>query len=115
MDLCVKESNLNITMRHTLCIYPTIQYEYTPTQPESIRKDEFWIKAMDEKLDQIEKNDTRELVPRPKNKNVINTKWVFKNKLNEYGQVIGNKARSVCKGYAQIERIDFEETFAQLP
>jgi hypothetical protein len=66
---------------------------------------------MDEELDQIEKNDTWELVPRPKNKNVIDTKWVFKNKLNEYGHVTRNKARLVCKGYAQIEGIDFEETF----
>jgi hypothetical protein len=67
---------------------------------------------MDEELDQIEKNDTWELVPRPKNKNVIDKKWVFRNKLNEYGQVTRNKARLVCKGYAQIEGIDFEETFA---
>jgi hypothetical protein len=67
---------------------------------------------MDEELDQIEKNDTWELVPRPKNKNVISTKWVFTNKLNEDGQVKRNKARLVCKGYAQIEGIDFEETFA---
>jgi hypothetical protein len=67
---------------------------------------------MDEELDQIEKNDTWELVPRPKNKNVISTKWVFMNKLNEYGQVTRNKYRLVCKGYAQIEGIDFEETFS---
>jgi hypothetical protein len=67
---------------------------------------------MDEELDQIDKNDTWELVPRPKNKNVIDTKWVFRNKLNEYGQVTRNKARLVCKGYAQIEGIDFEETYA---
>jgi hypothetical protein len=67
---------------------------------------------MDKELDQIEKNDTWKLVPRPKNKNVIGTKWVFRNKLNEYGQVTRNKARLVCKGYAQIEGIDFEETFA---
>jgi hypothetical protein len=67
---------------------------------------------MDEELDQIEKNDTWQLVPRPKNKNVIGTKWVFKNKLNEDRQVARKKARLVCKGYAQIERIDFEETFA---
>jgi hypothetical protein len=67
---------------------------------------------MDEELDQIEKNDTWELVPRPKNKNVIDTKWVFRNKLNEDGQVTRNKARLVCKGYAQIEGIDFEETYA---
>jgi hypothetical protein len=67
---------------------------------------------MDEELDQIEKNDTWELVPRPKNKNVISTKWVFGNKLNKYGQVTRNKVRLVCKGYAQIEGIEFEETFA---
>jgi hypothetical protein len=67
---------------------------------------------MDEEFDQIEKNDTWELVPRPKNKNVIGTKWVFKNKLNEDGQVTKNKSRLVCKGYTQVERINFEETFA---
>jgi hypothetical protein len=69
---------------------------------------------MDEELDQIEKNDTCELVPRPNNKNVIDTKWVFRNKLNEDGQVTRNKARLVCKGYAQIEGIDFEETFSSV-
>jgi hypothetical protein len=67
---------------------------------------------MDEELDQIEKNDTWELVPRPKNKNVNDTKWVFRKKLSEDGQVTRNKARLVCKGYAQIEGIDFEETFS---
>jgi hypothetical protein len=41
---------------------------------EEASKDEFWNKPMDEALDQIEKNDTWELVPRPKNKNVISTK-----------------------------------------
>jgi hypothetical protein len=40
---------------------------------------------MDEELDHIEKNDTWELVPRLKNKNVIGTKWVFIDKLNEDG------------------------------
>jgi hypothetical protein len=55
---------------------------------------------MDEKLDQIKKNDTWELVPRPNNKNLIGTKWVFINKLNENEQVTRNKARLVCKGYA---------------
>ena len=55
---------------------------------------------------------TWELVPRPKGKNVIGTKWVFKNKINEDGEVIKNKAKLVCKGYAQVEGIYFEETFA---
>lgn len=42
----------------------------------------------------------------------MGTKWVFRNKLNEDGQVVRNKARLVCKGYAQVEGIDFEKTFA---
>ena len=36
----------------------------------------------------------------------------FQNKINEDGQVIRNKSSFVCKGYAQVEGIDFEETFA---
>ena len=58
---------------------------------------------MNEELDQIEKNKTWELVLRPKYKNFIGTKWVFKNKVNEDGEVIRNKARLVCKGYAPVE------------
>ena len=37
---------------------------------------------------------------------------MFKNKLDESGNVIRNKARLVAKGYNQIEGIDFDETFA---
>jgi hypothetical protein len=92
----------------------TLTYTIEPTYVEEANKDEFWNKAMDEELDQIEKNDTWELVPRPKNKNVISTKWVCRNKLNEDGQVTRIKFRLVCKGYAQVERVDFEETFASV-
>jgi hypothetical protein len=67
---------------------------------------------MDEELSQIEKNNTWEPVPRLKNKSVIGTNWVFRNKLNEDGHVTRNKARLVCKGYAHIEGIDFEDTYA---
>jgi hypothetical protein len=53
---------------------------------------------MDEELDQIEKNDTGELIPGPGYKNVINAIWVFRNTLNEDGQVTRNKDILVCKG-----------------
>jgi hypothetical protein len=53
-----------------------------------------------------------EMVHRPEGKNVIGSKWIFKNKLNEQGQAVINKERLVCKGYAQIEGLDFDETFA---
>lgn len=72
------------------------------TEPSCFKEDEtndHWIKSMEEEVNQIEKCQTCKLVPRPKDKNVIGTKWVFKNKLNEQGQVIRNKYRLVCKGY----------------
>lgn len=69
---------------------------------------------MHEELDHIEKNETWNLVPRIKDKNVIGTKWFFKNKLNEDGEVIRNKARIMCKGYAQEEGLDYGETFSPI-
>jgi len=65
-------------------------------------------------MDQIEKNNTWDLVPRPTDKNVIGSKWVFKNKMNEQQQIVRNKARLVYKGYAHVEGHDFDETFAPM-
>ena len=83
-----------------------------PKKFEEASKDKSLVKAMNEELDQIEKNNTWELVPRPIEKNIIGSKSRFKNKMNEQGQVIRNKARLVCKGYSQIEGLDYDETFA---
>jgi len=44
--------------------------------------------------------------------NVIGTKWVFKNKLDEQGVIVRNKVRLVAKGYNQEEGIDYGETYA---
>ena len=44
-------------------------------------KDDDWIKAMNQELDQIEKNQTWELFPRPKRNIIVGTKWVFKTSL----------------------------------
>ena len=67
---------------------------------------------MHEELCQFVHNDVWTLVPRPNNVNVIGTKWIFKNKSDEFGTITRNKARLVAQGYTQIEEIDFDETFA---
>jgi hypothetical protein len=56
------------------------------------------VKSMNEELEKIEKIMTWDIIPRPNNKNINGTKWVYINKLNEDGQKIRNKARLVCKG-----------------
>ena len=53
-----------------------------------------------------------QLVPRPKNRSVVGTKWVFRNKTDSDGIIIMNKARLVAKDYSQQEGIDYDETFA---
>ena len=83
-----------------------------PKTFKEVCKSEDCINAMNDELDWIEKNRTWELVPRTKGMTVIGTKRIFNNKFNEHGLVIRNKAILVCKGYAQVEGVDFEETFA---
>ncbi|GKD68285.1 retrovirus-related pol polyprotein from transposon TNT 1-94, partial [Tanacetum coccineum] len=74
--------------------------------------DSAWIEAMQEELYQFDRLDVWELFDKPLCKNVINMKWIWKNKHDEENTVIRNKACLVAKGYAQKEGIDFEESFA---
>nr|GEY90217.1 retrovirus-related Pol polyprotein from transposon TNT 1-94 [Tanacetum cinerariifolium] len=73
--------------------------------------DSAWIESMQEELHQFDRLDVWELVDRPLCKNVINIKWLWKNKHDEENTVIRNKSRLVAKGYAQKEGVDFEESF----
>jgi transposase InsO family protein len=84
-------------------------------EPKNIHEalcDYFWILAMQEELNQFERNRVWTLVPRPIDRLIIGTKWIFRNKLDELGEIIRNKARLVAQGFNQEEGIDFEETFA---
>ncbi|CAJ2651723.1 unnamed protein product [Trifolium pratense] len=84
-------------------------------EPKSIEEaitDESWIIAMKEELSQFEKNEVWKLVPDPLDHSIIGTRWVFRNKMDENGKVIRNKARLVAQGYNQQEGIDYDETFA---
>ena len=53
--------------------------------------------VMQEELNQFERNNIWELVPKPKHESIIGTKWVFRNKMNEYGMVVRNKDRLVAQ------------------
>ncbi|KAL6345561.1 hypothetical protein AAG906_017288 [Vitis piasezkii] len=78
---------------------------------DQIIVEENWMIAMQEELNQFERSEVWELVPRPSNQSVIGTKWVYRNKMDENGIIVRNKARLVAQGYNQEEGIDYEETF----
>ena len=51
---------------------------------------------MQEELNQFERKEVWELVPRPHDQSVIGTKWVFRNKMDDNGIIVRNKARLVA-------------------
>ncbi len=67
---------------------------------------------MQEELNNFRRNEVWTLVERPSDHPIVGTKWIFKNKLDENGIIVRNKARLVAKRYSKVEGIDFEETFA---
>ncbi|KAK1627954.1 hypothetical protein QYE76_002269 [Lolium multiflorum] len=76
-------------------------------------EDSDWMEAMHEELNNFKRNKVWTLVEKPKEcRNVIGTKWIFKNKQDEFGNVVRNKARLVAQGFSQVEGIDFGETYA---
>jgi hypothetical protein len=64
-------------------------------------------------LNNFKRNELWSLVERPK-QNVVGTKWVFRNKQDEYGVVTRNKAWLVAKGYLRVKGLDFDETFTPI-
>ncbi|GJY92174.1 retrovirus-related pol polyprotein from transposon TNT 1-94 [Tanacetum coccineum] len=75
-------------------------------------KDPSWIEAMQEELLQFKLQEVLTLVDLPNRKKAIGTKWVFRNKKDERGIMIKNKAKLVAQGYTQEEGIDYDEVFA---
>eukprot|EP00253_Pinus_taeda_P027442 PITA_27442 len=67
---------------------------------------------MVEEYNSIMVNDVWEVVPRPQDRSVVGSRWIYKIKYAANGSVEKYKARFVAKVYAQKEGIDYEETFA---
>jgi hypothetical protein len=84
-----------------------------PFKIEDALRDLDWVVAMQEELNNFQRNQVWPLVERSK-QNVVGTKWVFRNKQDEHGVVTRNKARLVAKGYSQVKGLDFDKTFAPI-
>nr|GEY55465.1 retrovirus-related Pol polyprotein from transposon TNT 1-94 [Tanacetum cinerariifolium] len=92
--------------------YPHENNFIEPANVAEALRDADWVSAMQEELDQFARLKVWRLVPQPKGKTIIKTKWIFKNKKDESSLVIQNKARLVAVRYSQQEGIDYDETFA---
>ncbi|GKB03342.1 copia protein [Tanacetum coccineum] len=95
-----------------VCMYALTVSTIEPKNIKEAMADHSWIESMQDELNQFERLQVWELVPRPEGKNVIALKWLWKNKCDAENIVVQNKTRLVAKGYKQEEGIDFEESFA---
>lgn len=71
-----------------------------------------WKKAMKSEFEALKRNKTWEVVHRPKNQKLVDSKWVLRKKYKSDGTVERYKARLVAKGFTQMPGVDFNETFA---
>nr|GFB82306.1 retrovirus-related Pol polyprotein from transposon TNT 1-94 [Tanacetum cinerariifolium] len=85
-----------------------------PKKVSQALDDERWVEAMQEELFQFSLQKVWRLVDLPYGKKAIGTKWVYRNRKDERGIVVRNKARLVAQGHIQEEGIDYDEVFAHV-
>ena len=67
---------------------------------------------MVEEYDSIVRNSVWDVVPRPEEKSMVSSRWLYKVKQAADGSVEKHKFRFVARGFSQVEGIDYDETFA---
>jgi hypothetical protein len=85
-----------------------------PSLFEEADKLQVWKDPMLEEYMSIQKNIVSDIVPRPKDKSMVSSKWIYKIKHATYGSVEKFKARFVARGFTQKEGIDYDENFAHV-
>nr|GFD20227.1 retrovirus-related Pol polyprotein from transposon TNT 1-94 [Tanacetum cinerariifolium] len=105
-------TRLQLHEQALFCYYNAFLTSVEPKTYKDALTQSCWIKEMQEELNEFERIEVWELVPRPDQAMVITLKWKYKVKLDELGGIIKNKARLVARGYRQEEGIDFKESFA---
>ncbi|KAL8115149.1 hypothetical protein AgCh_021830 [Apium graveolens] len=114
-DAVIGDPNAGVRTRSAIVnesFYACFLSQIEPKKTEEALLDPDWITAMHEELNQFERNKVWELVLTPRNRSIIGTEWVYRNKMDDNGIVNRNKARLVTKGYSQEEEIDYDENFA---
>ncbi|GKD08660.1 putative ribonuclease H-like domain-containing protein [Tanacetum coccineum] len=96
---------------HT-CLFACFLSQEEPKRVSKALSDPAWVEAMQEELLQFKLQNVWVLVDLPKGHRAIGTKWVYRNKKDERGIVVRNKARLVAQGHTQEEGIDYDEVFA---
>lgn len=83
-----------------------------PKSYDEALKHKRWNEAIKNTLDSLAANYTWKIVDKPKSANLVSTKWIFKIKRLQNGEVDKYKARLVARGFSQREGVDYFEIFS---
>jgi hypothetical protein len=113
VEIAETEPNIVDAMIAAAVIGPEVD-EVEPSYEEARRRSDWpeWKKAIDVELENLKAAGTWEVVERPENTNVVDSKWVFRLKKDAEGRVLKWKARLVARGFTQVYGVDYFETFA---
>ncbi|GJV32074.1 retrovirus-related pol polyprotein from transposon TNT 1-94 [Tanacetum coccineum] len=114
MTLRPVSTRLQLHEQAMFCYYDAFLSLVEPKTYKDALTKSCWIEAMQEELNEFERLEVWELVPRPDKVMIITLKWIYKIKFNELGGILKNKARLVARGYHQEEGIDLKESFAPM-
>ena len=89
-----------------ICCFSCFLSQVEPKKADEALKDNSWVEAMQEELQQFYNLQVWELVDLSTGKHSIGTRWVYRNKKDDRSIIIRNKARLVAQGYTQEEGID---------
>nr|GEX05046.1 hypothetical protein [Tanacetum cinerariifolium] len=105
-------TRLQLHEQALFCYYDAFLTSMEPKTYKDALTKSCWITAMQEELNEFERLEVWEPIPRPDKAMVITLNWIYRVKLDELGGILKNKARLVARGYRQEDGIDFEESFA---
>ncbi|GJW09553.1 putative ribonuclease H-like domain-containing protein [Tanacetum coccineum] len=94
------------------CLFACFLSQKEPKKPVQALKDPIWVEVMQDEHLQFKLLKVWTLVDLPRDKWAIGTKWVSRNKKDERGIVVKNKAILVAHGHTQEEGIYYDEVFA---
>ena len=110
----VEAMDESVEAEHAMASVVEMTEGLMPTYEEALKRPDWpkWEDAINKELDSLKASGTWELVRRPRDINVIDSKWVLRIKKNAAGEIEKYKARLVARGFTQIYGVDYYETYA---
>ena len=107
---CIENAMHNVSSK-SVPIFEPETYPIAATCKQSLR----WMSAVSDEFKAFKTNSVAQVIDRTPDMKTVGTRWCFKIKLNDKGEIDRYKARLTMQGFSQIFGVNYEQTFAPTP